>query len=177
MIDHWKLLARKACLANGMSDEQTTQFTNSIIWETSRRMASTIAQAHVYHRTGKKKIRVNAIAFENDPKTGKPLHTNPDKTIVHEVCHLIAYSTYGPRIQPHGRQWRHCMRNCGYSPDRTTETTAAYKEAVKHNRKTQRRWNAQCGCMVHQISTRKRNLILFEGRRWICRRCKEALTL
>ncbi len=31
-------------------------------------------------------------------------------TLVHEIAHLIAFETYGRRIKPHGREWKHTFQ-------------------------------------------------------------------
>ena len=31
-------------------------------------------------------------------------------TLVHEIAHLVAFSTYGTRIKPHGQEWKHTFQ-------------------------------------------------------------------
>ena len=31
-------------------------------------------------------------------------------TILHEIAHLIAYKDFGPKIKPHGKEWKHVFR-------------------------------------------------------------------
>ncbi len=32
-------------------------------------------------------------------------------TLIHELAHLLAYKTYGRRIKPHGKEWKHCFQH------------------------------------------------------------------
>ena len=31
-------------------------------------------------------------------------------TTLHEIAHLIAFKDFGPRIKPHGKEWKHVFR-------------------------------------------------------------------
>ena len=31
-------------------------------------------------------------------------------TLIHEIAHLVAFSTYGTRIKPHGQEWKHTFQ-------------------------------------------------------------------
>ncbi|MGO4912276.1 SprT-like domain-containing protein [Leeuwenhoekiella sp. W20_SRS_FM14] len=32
-------------------------------------------------------------------------------TLIHEIAHLVAFQKYGPRIKPHGREWKYTFQN------------------------------------------------------------------
>ncbi|WP_188370810.1 SprT-like domain-containing protein [Muriicola marianensis] len=32
-------------------------------------------------------------------------------TLIHEIAHLVAFETYGRRIKPHGREWKHTFQH------------------------------------------------------------------
>ncbi len=32
-------------------------------------------------------------------------------TLIHEIAHLVAFETYGKRIKPHGREWKHMFQH------------------------------------------------------------------
>lgn len=76
------------------------------------------------HTAGYARLRSKHVSF-NFPilvREGR----NFDETVVHEVCHVLAYALLGDR--GHGNGWRAMMRVCGYpNPSRchTYETRAA----------------------------------------------------
>ncbi len=38
-------------------------------------------------------------------------------TIIHEVCHLVAFHNYGLNIKAHGKEWKRYMGLCNLPPD------------------------------------------------------------
>ncbi|MEM0939400.1 MAG: SprT-like domain-containing protein [Bacteroidota bacterium] len=47
-------------------------------------------------------------------------------TYLHEVAHLVAFSQYGRRIQPHGKQWKQCFKEIA----QPLLTTRVFPESV-----------------------------------------------
>ena len=64
--------------------------------------------------------------------------------VIHEVCHLIAYSIYGLSIAGHGHEWKALMRKAGGKPIRYLGASTSKKmDAVV----TVRRYEYACrGC-------------------------------
>lgn len=86
-------------------------------------------------------------------------------TVIHEVCHLVAWHLYQAR--GHGPRWQHCMVAAGLAPEtrHTVDTTGL----------GQRRHQAWCGCLEPKsISTTRVNRMQ-RGWKYTCRRCGEHL--
>lgn len=86
-------------------------------------------------------------------------------TIPHEVSHLIARSLHGPRIRPHGSEWKRVMALFGAQPVRchgfSTEGTGERRL---------RTFSYRCDCRDHSLSAIRHNRIL-RGRIYLCRYC------
>ncbi len=88
-----------------------------------------------------------------------------DRTIAHEVAHIIAYKVYGE--SGHGRIWKSVFASFGFEP---TRCHTYNMENVKVRR--QRRWEYSCNCNTgfHQMTTTKHNKIQ-RGVRYMCVAC------
>lgn len=88
-------------------------------------------------------------------------------TVPHEVAHYIVDRLFGlGRVRPHGPEWRAVMLGFGVKP---TATTRYDLDGIPARR--QRRYAYRCECLVHQLSTRRHNLILRGEASYHCRRC------
>jgi len=92
-----------------------------------------------------------------------------DRTVPHETAHLIALRLYGPRIQPHGREWQSIMRIFGAIPDRCHSYDTAGLETRHLHRHPYR-----CACRTHQLTSIRHNRAQ-RGLSYCCRQCGETL--
>lgn len=107
-------------------------------------------------------IRLNAELLERHPREML------EQTIPHEVAHVVANHLYGPRIRPHGPEWRSIMQAFGVTPD------------VRHNMHAEptrrlRRHHYLCGCPDGVELTAIRHNRAQRGTVYRCRRCGETL--
>jgi SprT protein len=92
-----------------------------------------------------------------------------DRTVPHEVAHVLAYHRHGPNIRPHGPEWQRIMRQLGAEPTRCHDFDVSGLSA----RRLQY-FDYHCGCMEHQLSSIRHNKV-GKGQRYLCRRCGEPL--
>lgn len=92
-----------------------------------------------------------------------------ERTVPHEVAHVLAYRRYGPRIRPHGQEWQRIMRQLGAEPTRCHD----YDVSGLPTRRL-RYFAYHCACMEHRLSSIRHNKVA-KGQRYLCKRCGEAL--
>lgn len=85
-------------------------------------------------------------------------------TVVHEVCHLIAFKLYGDKGHKEG--WKHCMLVCGHKPERCHKY-----DFFEHRRKS-----AFCACGEVKVGPIKYNWIASGKKTFFCSRCKQQVT-
>jgi len=105
---------------------------------------------------------------------------NPDtfiETVIHEVAHYVRYVRNGnkldmlpcgKRVDMHGTKWKAVMNEFGIE---NPQRCHSYK--VESTRK-QRKWEYECGCSKHRISTVLHNRMQ-NGQRRLCNSCKGGL--
>jgi SprT protein len=90
-------------------------------------------------------------------------------TVPHEVSHLIARVLYGPRIKPHGIEWKRIMNLFNASPERChnfdTEQTGG---------RNMRYFDYRCDCRDHRLSAIRHNRIA-QGTVYLCKHCGSQL--
>jgi SprT protein len=92
------------------------------------------------------------------------------QTVAHEVAHLIAHQLFGDRIQPHGEEWQLIMRGVyELPPDR------CHTYAVKRRQVT--RYIYRCPCADSDFRFRRSAMAGAQGRRYLCRRCRQTWCL
>ncbi|MET0081969.1 MAG: SprT-like domain-containing protein [Sedimenticola sp.] len=100
------------------------------------------------------------------------MNTNVDgffeRTIPHEVAHVVAYSLYR-NIRPHGDEWKGIMSLFGADPSRCH----SYDISLTRQRRLQR-FGYRCNCQSHQLTSIRHNRIL-RGAHYICKSCKQPL--
>lgn len=91
------------------------------------------------------------------------------QTVPHEVAHLIAFACHGPRIRPHGPEWRAVMKYLGAEPQRCHrfDVTGVASRRL-------REFEYHCGCRNHVLSSIRHNRVL-AGYTYLCRRCSAPL--
>ena len=90
-----------------------------------------------------------------------------DRTVVHEVAHLIAYKLYGSNIRPHGREWANLMVMLGAQPSRCHSYDVT-------NALIGKSYSYSCGCRKHAL-TGIRHKRSREGSRYTCTKCRKVL--
>lgn len=91
------------------------------------------------------------------------------RTVPHEVAHLVARELHGPSIKPHGKQWREIMAFFGADSSRCHNFPVG-----EHTRRRMRYFRYRCGCQNHQLSAIRHHRSL-AGVSYLCRRCGSAL--
>ncbi|MET0065710.1 MAG: SprT-like domain-containing protein [Candidatus Thiodiazotropha sp.] len=93
-----------------------------------------------------------------------------DETVPHEVAHIVARSRYGPRIKPHGSEWKRVMaffrapaRRC-----HSFDTTRAVRRRMRY-------FDYQCACRTHRLSAVRHNRIRSGAMTYQCRLCGSPL--
>ena len=92
-------------------------------------------------------------------------------TVPHEVAHYVSDILYGIKnIRPHGKEWQSIMQVLGVKP----QVTGSYNlDGIPVKR--QRRFDYECGCMTHQITTTRHNKILHGKTGYRCQKCDGVL--
>ena len=91
------------------------------------------------------------------------------RTVPHEVAHLVARELHGPAIKPHGNEWREIMAFFG------ADSSRCHNFAVpEQGRRRMRYFPYRCGCQEHQLSAIRHHRSL-AGVSYLCRRCGSAL--
>jgi len=108
-------------------------------------------------------IRYNAQLLERHPREFL------SQTVPHETAHLVAFSLFGPRIAPHGGEWRTIMATFGAPPERCH----SYSLAGVQTRRL-RRYQYRCACRTHQLTSIRHNRVR-SGQSYLCRQCGKPL--
>jgi SprT protein len=93
-----------------------------------------------------------------------------NRTVVHEVAHIIAYWVFGPKIRPHGNEWKRVMRLLGIA-----NPTRCHSYEVTPARKT-RTVKAACDCRTIDLGIIRARRIK-KGCRYSCRKCSGKIRL
>lgn len=110
-------------------------------------------------------IRYNPYLF------AKYFDDNLTTTVAHEVAHYITDILFGLRnIKPHGAEWRSVMQDFGIAP----QVTGRYDLSGIPLRQ-QKRFEYQCDCSIHKLSTVRHNKIIKGKARYHCRTCGTAI--
>ncbi len=92
-----------------------------------------------------------------------------ERTVPHEVAHLVARELHGPRIKPHGEEWREIMAFFGADSSRCHSFPVS-----PQSRRRMRYFHYRCGCQDHRLSAIRHHRSL-AGATYLCRRCGSAL--
>lgn len=90
------------------------------------------------------------------------------QTVAHEVAHLVAFHLHGPRIRPHGPEWRAVMRLFGVPAGRCHRfpVDQPYRRLTRHL--------YHCPCRTHELTSIRHNRAQ-RGLRYLCRSCGQPL--
>jgi len=86
-------------------------------------------------------------------------------TVPHEVSHLIARTLHGPKIKPHGIEWKEIMKLFHASPNRCHNSNTEQSEG-----RNMRYFDYRCDCRSHQLSAIRHNRIQ-NGVIYLCQKC------
>ncbi|NBC47892.1 MAG: hypothetical protein GVY22_07870 [Gammaproteobacteria bacterium] len=92
-----------------------------------------------------------------------------ERTVPHEVAHVVAHERFGPMIRPHGPEWQRIMRTLGAEPSRCHNY-----DVTDLGQRRLRRFDYHCSCAEHCLTSIRHNRIV-KGQRYYCRRCGEPL--
>jgi len=92
-----------------------------------------------------------------------------DRTVPHEVAHLVAYQVFGSHIRPHGSEWKAVMRLFNADASRCHNYDVSKVSTRKY-----RRYAYECSCRSHQLTSIRHNRVL-SGYRYVCKSCKQQL--
>jgi predicted SprT family Zn-dependent metalloprotease len=90
------------------------------------------------------------------------------EVLCHELAHLAARELHGPRIRPHGPEWKALMRAAGFEPK--TKLPAPPGAPRHPGRKARPLYLYVHRCPVCQLSRRAKRLMS----RWRCAACIDA---
>lgn len=109
-------------------------------------------------------IRLNDVLLRENQETFI------NRTVPHEVAHLLAFALYGSRISAHGPEWKNVMRRLGETPSRchTYDTTNATVRRVA-------KFSMFCACREHQVTALVLGRIT-RGVKYKCRLCRTFIT-
>lgn len=89
------------------------------------------------------------------------------QTVPHEVAHLLARELCGPRIRPHGAEWKQLMTGLFKRP---ATVRHQYQLPPSHRY----RFTYRCNCQQLQLSATRHNRVL-RGAQYLCRECRSPL--
>ena len=93
-----------------------------------------------------------------------------EKTVPHEVAHVVTWLLHGDRARPHGTEWRNVM---AYFGQRAAARCHDFRVPDATPRR-QRRWVYRCNCREHALSTTRHHRVQ-QGQIYLCRLCNGPL--
>ncbi len=88
--------------------------------------------------------------------------------VPHELAHIIVYQQFG-KVKPHGKEWQGVMEQVFGVPAET-----CHQFELSSVRET---FQYQCACQIYLLTIRRHNAIQQKGRSYVCRKCRQTLTL
>jgi SprT protein len=85
-------------------------------WGLLERAAAVKADWNPRLRTTAGRAFWNENRIELNPNLLQDHAHSVHEVLVHEAAHLAAFLLHGPRIRPHGREWRQLVRQAGHRP-------------------------------------------------------------
>lgn len=89
-----------------------------------------------------------------------------NQVVPHELAHILVYQLFG-RVQPHGKEWKMMMETVLGVP---AETYHCFDTAS-----VTKQFAYKCDCQIHQLSVRRHNAIVRDGKVYLCKKCKGKL--
>lgn len=152
-MSHVRSWIEFVCESCGVPELKQTEF------EFSNHMSKTMGIAF-----GNGKIKLSTKLFKRATETEKR------NTVIHEMCHIVAWNKYGPHIKHHGKEWQGLMIACGLVPN------------IYHNVDTKglgnkvKRYVYKCSCRNGcRVSTKRHRQIQLKTAAYSCARCNVRL--
>lgn len=122
-------------------------------------------------RMGDACLNTNVLRFSRPLWPAAPPRERRE-TIVHEVCHLVAYAEFGRVADdyPHGAEWREVMSWAGYPNAQACHVVQRHGAVASVAR-------AFCACAKHEVSLTKARRHVSGRSRLTCDRCKQPLLI
>ncbi|MES9873693.1 MAG: SprT-like domain-containing protein [Candidatus Sedimenticola sp. 6PFRAG7] len=108
-------------------------------------------------------IRFNSQLLEANPETFL------ERTVPHEVAHLVTCTLHGNRIKPHGEEWKAVMSLFGAEASRCH----SYDTSQTQQRRLQC-FDYRCDCRSHELTSIRHNRVQ-QGQRYYCKSCRQIL--
>lgn len=141
-----------------------------IQWRWNKKLTSTIGMAYYVWADSfaiPTHIELSPLLFLKAPIEERK------QTIFHEVAHCVDYYTGNfDRHAPHGPSWRTLMIKAGMKPERCHNVKIERK-----NRKQKWRHKAKCSCEEGINVTKICYNRIKQGIKYVCRKCKNEITL
>lgn len=116
-----------------------------------------------FPQKGRPVIRYNpALLLENG-------ETFLNRTVPHEVAHVITYRLHKGRVRPHGPEWKAVMAVLGADSSRCHDYAVDHLKARRLTR-----YAYHCDCREHALTSIRHKRIL-AGQTYFCRACGQAL--
>ena len=124
---------------------------------------STAGQARYSSLKNDEEIRYNAVLLEENGKDFL------DRTVPHEVAHIVVRHKFSGRRKPHGYEWKSVMRDFGLSSKRchSYDTTNSRQSRGRMPRP----FIYVCSCREHNVTKNIHNKML-RGQRRYCKLCR-----
>jgi len=113
-------------------------------------------------------VKYNAVLLEENGDTFL------ERTVPHEIAHIVVRHKYGHYATAHGYEWKSMMMAFGCNPSRchsydTTNSAQGRKSKLGKN------FDYKCGCKIYNLTVIRHRRIL-KGAIYTCRNCKTPLT-
>ena len=92
-----------------------------------------------------------------------------NRTVPHEVAHLVAHQLHGFTIRPHGKEWKAVMQLFKADTSRCHEY-----DVSKLCTRQYKRFKYHCDCQKHYLTSIRHNRVL-SGQNYLCRKCHQPL--
>jgi SprT protein len=121
-------------------------------------------------KAGTANLRFNIITLNPDYFSNGHMEDMINRTLPHEIAHLVAYQLFGDR--GHGRGWKMVMRQFGLEPSRCHSYSL---KGIKTRSRRTHEYSCKCSDLKHSVSMKMHSKIQSRPSNFSCRRCKSPL--
>ena len=111
-------------------------------------------------------VRYNAVLLEEN--NDKFLN----RTVPHEVAHIVTRHKYGRNATAHGYEWKSVMRAFGLTPTRCHSYDVSNSAISRRN--IEKQFLYKCACRTFELTVIRHRRII-KGAIYTCRKCKTHL--
>lgn len=155
------LVQARAWVARACARLGVPGFADEVAVAFNGRFTARMGDAHLERRL----IRLSAPLW---PRAGEHEHR---RTVLHELCHLVAHARHGRRIRPHGPEWRALMETLGADASRCHYIDRTGLRRVRP------RQLARCACRTHALGAVRAERLRRGTAIYRCRHCAAPLRL